>query len=65
MQGLRDAAQSGADGYPLEDVSVTLLGIKFREDAQPEVSVRAAAAEAFRRAVSQASPTRTMSSLIR
>jgi len=56
MQGLRDAAQSGPDGYPLEDVAVTLTSVSYREDAQPEVSVRAAAAEACRRAVSNAKP---------
>jgi len=56
MQGLRDAAQSGPDGYPLEDVAVTLLAVVYRDDAQPEVSVRAAAAEAFRRTVGKASP---------
>jgi elongation factor G len=58
MQGLRDAAQSGPDGYPLDDIAVTLTGVGFREDAQPEVAVRAAAAEACRRAVAQASAVR-------
>ncbi|HTM20040.1 MAG TPA: EF-Tu/IF-2/RF-3 family GTPase, partial [Kofleriaceae bacterium] len=51
LQGLRDAAQAGPDGYPLADVSVKLTAVKWRDDAQPSVSVRAAAAEAFRRAV--------------
>ncbi len=58
LQGLRDAAQSGPDGYPLEDVAVTLTSVGYREDAQPQVSVRAAAAEAFHRAVRNASPSR-------
>jgi elongation factor G len=56
MQGLRDAAQSGPDGYPLEDVSVTLLAVVHGDDAQPEVGVRAAAAEAFRRTAAKATP---------
>ncbi|HUH05812.1 MAG TPA: elongation factor G [Kofleriaceae bacterium] len=58
LQGLREAAQSGPDGYPLEDVHVVLTAIEFREEANPVVSVRAAAAEAFRRAVAKASPVR-------
>jgi elongation factor G len=58
MNGLKDAAQSGPGGYPLEDLEVTLLSVGFREEAGPEVAVRAAAAEACRRAVAQSSPRR-------
>jgi elongation factor G len=58
MQGLRDAASSGPDGYPLEDVEVTLLGLTLREGANGEIGSRAAAAEAFRRAVQGAHPSR-------
>jgi elongation factor G len=58
LQGLRDAAQSGPDGYPLEDVSATLTAVGFRDDANPVVSVRPAASEAFRRAVGKANPVR-------
>jgi elongation factor G len=58
MQGLRDAASSGPDGYPLEDVEVTLLGLALHEGADGEIGCRAAAAEAFRRAVLAARPSR-------
>jgi elongation factor G len=58
MQGLRDAASSGPDGYPLEDVEVTLVGLKLKEGANGEIGSRAAAAEAFRRAVQNANPSR-------
>jgi elongation factor G len=58
MQGLRDAASSGPDGFPLEDVEVTLLGLVLREGANGEIGGRAAAAEAFRHAVQAASPSR-------
>ena len=58
LQGLRDAAQAGPDGYPLEDVEVELTGVEYRDDANPETSVRAAAAEAFRRAAGHASPVK-------
>ncbi len=58
MQGLRDAASSGPDGYPLEDVEVTLTSCAIREGANGEIGCRAAAAEAFRRAVASAHPSR-------
>ncbi len=58
MQGLRDAASSGPDGYPLEDVEVTLTNIVLKEGANGEIGSRAAAAEAFRRAVQNATPSR-------
>ena len=58
MQGLRDAASSGPDGYPLEDVEVTLTALKLKEGANGEIGSRAAAAEAFRRAVQNATPSR-------
>ena len=58
LQGLRDAAHSGPDGYPLEDVEAVLTGLEYRDDAQPAVGVRPAASDAFRRAVAGASPVR-------
>ena len=58
MQGLRDAASSGADGFPLEDVEVTLTRVGTQDGADPIIGARAAANEAFRRAVAQATPVR-------
>ncbi len=59
MQGLRDAAWAGPEGYPLEDVEVTLTAVSTRDGVtQTEVGARAAASEAFRRAVAQAKPAR-------
>ncbi len=58
MQGLRDAAQAGPDGFPLQDIEVVLTSVAYRDEAQPSVAVRAAASEAFRRAVKDASPIR-------
>jgi elongation factor G len=58
MSGLRDAASSGPDGYPLEDVEVTLTKVGIREGADGAIGARAAAAEAFRRAVGAAQPSR-------
>ena len=58
MQGLKDAASSGPDGYPLEDVEVTLTKLALKDGSNGEIGVRAAAAEAFRRAVQNAEPAR-------
>ena len=58
MQGLKDAASSGPDGYPLEDVEATLTSLTLRDGANGEIGSRAAAAEAFRRAVQNAQPSR-------
>ena len=58
MAGLEEAAQSGPDGFPMEDVDVRLLALGFREEAQPQVGLKVAAGEAFRRAVLAASPLR-------
>jgi len=56
LAGLSEAAQSGPDGFPLEDIEATLLSVKYRDDAQPEIGVKVAAADAFRKAVQDASP---------
>jgi elongation factor G len=56
LAGLTEAAQSGPDGYPLEDIEATLLRVGYKEEAQPEIGVRVAAMEAFHKAVAAASP---------
>jgi elongation factor G len=56
LAGLFEAAQSGPDGYPLEDIEATLLRVGYKEDSQPEIGVRVAAMEAFHKAVAGASP---------
>jgi len=58
LGGLEEAMETGPDGFPMEDVEATLLSVGYRDDAQPEVGVKVAAGEAFRRAVAQASPFR-------
>jgi elongation factor G len=56
LAGLAEGAQLGPEGFPLEDVEATLLDVGYRDDAQPEVGVKVAAAEALRQAVARASP---------
>ena len=58
LDGLDEAAQTGPGGHPMEDVEATLLSVGFRDDAQPEVGVKVAAAEAFQKAVAGGSPLR-------
>ena len=58
LGGLSEGAQSGPEGFPMEDLEATLLSVGYREDAQPEVGVKVAAGEAFRKAVGRAGPLR-------
>jgi elongation factor G len=58
LAGLTEAAQSGPDGFPLEDLEATLLEIAYRDEAQPEVGLKVASGQAFRQAVLAASPLR-------
>jgi elongation factor G len=58
LAGLAEAAQTGPDGHPMADVEATLLRVGFREESQPEVGVKVAAAEAFQKAVAAGSPLR-------
>ena len=58
LAGLDEGAQAGPDGHPLQDIVATLLDVTYRDDAQPEVGVKVAAAEALRRAVTAASPSK-------
>jgi elongation factor G len=58
LAGLEEAAETGPDGFPMDDVEATLLEVSYRDDAQPEVGVKVAAGEAYRKAVTEASPFR-------
>ncbi len=58
QMGLRDAIQTGPEGYPMQDLKIVLTKIEIAEDAQPEVSARAAAADACRKAIAAAAAHR-------
>jgi elongation factor G len=58
LDGLREATESGPEGYPMEDVEVVLVSVGHRDDSQPEVGVKVAAGEAFREAVAKATAIR-------
>jgi elongation factor G len=56
-QGAREAADSGVvDGYPLQDVAVTVTGATWREGASRPFAYKVAAAAAVRNAAVQAGP---------
>jgi elongation factor G len=50
MEGAREAMRSGPQGYPIEDIEVTITGIEYRPDASTAAGQRAAVAEALRQA---------------
>ncbi len=54
--GLREVSRSGPNGYPLTDVEVALTSIGTRDGVPADIGVKVAAADAFRRAVREASP---------
>ncbi|HXJ20716.1 MAG TPA: elongation factor G [Polyangia bacterium] len=50
MEGAREAMRSGPQGYPIEDIAVTITGIEYRPDASNTAGQRAAVGEALRQA---------------
>jgi translation elongation factor EF-G len=54
MEGAREAMRSGPQGYPIEDIAVTIKAIEYRPDASNGAGERAAVAEALRQAVRDA-----------
>jgi elongation factor G len=56
-QGAREAAEAGVlEGYPLQDVRVTLTGATWREGASKAFAYKVAAADAVRTAAARARP---------
>ena len=50
MEGAREAMRSGPQGYPIEDIAVTITAIEYRPDASNPAGQRAAVGEALRQA---------------
>jgi elongation factor G len=50
MEGAREAMHSGPQGYPIEDIAVTITGLEYRPDASNAAGQRAAVGEALRQA---------------
>jgi elongation factor G len=52
--GAREAMRSGPQGYPIEDIAVTITAIEYRPDASNVAGERAAVGEAMRQAFREA-----------
>jgi elongation factor G len=50
MHGAREAMHSGPQGYPIEDISVTITAIEYRPETSNAAGQRAAVGEALRHA---------------
>jgi elongation factor G len=48
MEGAREAMRSGPQGYPIEDIEVTITAIEYRPDASTAAGQKAAVGEALR-----------------
>ncbi|HEY3357590.1 MAG TPA: elongation factor G [Polyangia bacterium] len=57
LEGAREAASSGPEGYPLEDLETILIGVEYRFGASTPIGHKIAGSEAFRQAVRDAGPT--------
>jgi elongation factor G len=56
-EGAREAAEAGVlEGYPLQDVAVTLTGATWRDAASKSFAYKVAAADAVRSAAARAAP---------
>jgi elongation factor G len=54
LEGAREAMRSGPEGYPLEDVAVTITAVEYRVEASSPSGERAAVGEALRHAFREA-----------
>ncbi|MEO6955054.1 MAG: elongation factor G [Polyangia bacterium] len=54
LEGLRDAVNTGPDGYPLVDLEATLLSVELRDGVKTDVGWRIAAQTALRHALKAA-----------
>jgi len=54
LEGAREAMRSGPEGYPLEDVAVTITAVEYRAEASSPAGERAAVGEALRQAFREA-----------
>jgi len=54
LEGATEAMRSGPEGYPFEDIEVSVIGIEYRPDASTPAGQRAAVGEALRLASREA-----------
>jgi elongation factor G len=56
MAGVKEGVVTGPEGYPLEDLEATVIGVEPRENVKSDVGWRIAAQTALRRAIQTAGP---------
>jgi elongation factor G len=56
MAGVKEGVVTGPEGYPVEDLEATVIGVEPRENVKSDVGWRIAAQTALRRAIQAAQP---------
>ena len=56
MAGVKEGVVTGPEGYPVEDLEATIIGVEPRENVKSDVGWRIAAQTALRRAIQAAGP---------
>jgi elongation factor G len=56
VEGVKEAITTGPEGYPIEDVEATVIGVELRDGIKSDVGWRIAAQTALRRAMQAAGP---------
>jgi elongation factor G len=56
MAGVKEGVVTGPEGYPVEDLEATVIGVEPRENVKSDVGWRIAAQTALRRAIQAAGP---------
>jgi elongation factor G len=56
LAGVKEGVVTGPEGYPLEDLEATVIGVEPRENVKSDVGWRIAAQTALRRAIQTAGP---------
>src|SRR5262249_27296057 len=56
FEGIKEASGAGGMGYPLVDVAIKVVGVRYREKETTVPAVKSAAAEALHRALKDAGP---------
>jgi elongation factor G len=56
LEGVKEGIVTGPEGYPVEDVEATIIGVELRDGLKSDVGWRIAAQTALRRAIQAAGP---------
>jgi elongation factor G len=56
VAGVKEGVVTGPEGYPIEDIEATVIGVEARENVKTDVGWRIAAQSALRKAIQAAGP---------